>query len=102
MNQFTPPGLHLLVQLPMACPSFIMLKILQIHVFTSLLWLFSLHQWIQNAQISLDRFFFYPYWLKIDLLSLFPNDTYKISTKCEQLHFSVVKNGKLSEIWWHA
>ena len=32
MKQFTPPRLHLLVELPMACPSFIMLKILQIDV----------------------------------------------------------------------
>ena len=30
MKQFTPPGLHLLVWLPMVCPSFTMLKILQI------------------------------------------------------------------------
>ena len=36
MMQFTPLGLHLLVQLPMACPYFIMLETLKIHVFTGL------------------------------------------------------------------
>ena len=81
MKQFTPLGLHLLVQLPMACIFFIMLKILQIHVFTSLQWLFSLHQWLHNAQISLGRLFFHPNWSKINLAKLFPNVPYKTSTK---------------------
>ena len=39
----------------------------QIHVFTSLQWLFSLHQWLQNAKISLGRLLFHPNWSKIDL-----------------------------------
>ena len=86
MKQFTPPGLHLLVQLPMACPSFIMLKILQIHVFTSLQWLFSLHQWLQNAQIDLGRLFLHQNWSKIDL----------------PMHFSQRQLEKLHQMWRQA
>ena len=72
MNLLTPPRLHLLVQLPMTCPSFIMLKIFQIHVFESLQCLFSLHQWLQNARISLGRLLFHQNWSKIDLYAFFP------------------------------
>ena len=81
MKQFTPPGLHLLVQLPMACPYFIMLKIFQIDVFKSLQWLFSLHQWLHNAQISLGRLLFHPNCSKIDPVRHFPTVSYKTSTK---------------------
>ena len=102
MRKFTPLGLHLLILLLMACPSFHYVQNWKIHVFKSLQWLFYLHQWLQNAQISLGRLLFHPNWSKIDPPSLFPNISYKTSTKYGGLQLNRVKNGITSDIGGHS